>query len=164
MSLFATATQGTVSIIVMNSKNFALTEYSNFNFNSFAKLNGKHIASNGSGIYELEGSDDAGTDISASVKPRVSDFGTSLLKRLSGAYFSIKNIGTMTAKAVDENGDEGGTRAFTSSTDKYKTRRVKFAKGERSRFWTTEINNVSGSDFEISTIELQMEETTRRIR
>lgn len=164
MSLFATATQGTVSIIVMNAKNFSLTEYSNFNFNSFAKLNGKHIASNGSGIYELEGSDDAGTDISASVKPHISDFGTSLLKRLAVAYFGIKYLGTMTVKAVNEDGDEGGVRAFTSSTDKYKTRRAKFAKGERSRFWTTEINNVSGADFEISVIELQMAETTRRIK
>ena len=54
-------------VLAMNLKNFAVTEYENFDFNSFAEFNGIFLGAKEDGIYPLVGSDDQGTDIDAKI-------------------------------------------------------------------------------------------------
>jgi hypothetical protein len=48
---------------VMNTRNFGLTEYQGYPFNSMTKFKGICLGANGNGLYRLDGATDAGTDI-----------------------------------------------------------------------------------------------------
>jgi hypothetical protein len=50
-------------VLTMNLRNFAVTEYENFDFNSFAQINGVYFGAKADGIYPLVGTSDQGTDI-----------------------------------------------------------------------------------------------------
>lgn len=61
----------------------AFTQYDNFNFDSYASLpDGTSLAATDTGLYALEGADDNGTGIAASITYGLSDFATSDMKRM----------------------------------------------------------------------------------
>ena len=59
---------GAVTTWAINTRTNAVTEYTNYNFSSFAQMGSKYIAANSSGIYELDGDSDAGAAIIAEVQ------------------------------------------------------------------------------------------------
>ena len=56
--------------------------YSNFNFNSYAKYRGKYYGAGATGIFLLEGADDAGEEIYPGVRIGMMNFGTDREKRI----------------------------------------------------------------------------------
>jgi len=61
------AAQVVFKVLAMNLKNFAITQYDNFDFNSFAEFNGLYLGAKEDGIYPLSGSKDQNTDIDVSL-------------------------------------------------------------------------------------------------
>ena len=166
MSLDITAlgdiTTDGVKNIVTNARNFAITEYSNFPFNSMAKFNGKYVYAKADGIYEGGGSDDNGTNIEASYKTGAIDMYATEVQRLRDAYLTFRASGDIQLFSV---GDEDNSRAYNITNNEpvvIQERRVKFERGIRDRYFNFGVSNVNGSTFGMRTVKVLSEPIRKR--
>jgi hypothetical protein len=153
---------------VMNTEGaMPVSEYDNYTFNSLAYGPDQMLGCTDQGLYILEGDDDAGTDIDAEVTSLMLDFATSKLKRMSTAYLGYTSDGQLLLKVRSV---EQGTYAERwyegrnpSAQPTPGENRMKIGKGLRSRYWTFELVNIDGSDFELDKVELYPVVLQRRI-
>jgi hypothetical protein len=146
---------------VVNYETDAHWRYDNFEYNSFATFNGKTFGCKDDGVYELTGASDAGVAIDAKITTPVSDFDSSLKKRMLKAYLGVKSDGDMVLKVLAEGGNVyyygvDNTRSSVGGT------RVNVGRGLTSRYWQFELMNSEGSDFELDAIEFFPVITSRR--
>ena len=147
--------------IVMNVKNRAVTEYSNYAFNSLCCFNGKYYGATKEGIFRLSGDDDNGTAIDAHIKTATADVGKGQPKKLRDAWiFARKGLMTFTVIADEDN-------EFTYNADvensKIHEERVKIGRGIKGRGFSFILANVDGSDFDIDSISV-LTDNIRRAR
>lgn len=144
-----------------------VSEYDNYLFNSLAYSPDEMLGCTDQGLYVLDGEDDAGADIDAKITSLMLDFDTTKLKRMSTAYMGYTSNGQLLLKirSVDQgqfveywyegrNPDEQVPPGQN---------RMKIGKGLRSRYWTFELVNIDGSDFELDKVELYPIVLQRRI-
>ena len=147
--------------IVMNVKNRAITEYTNYAFNSFCCFNGKYLGASKNGIFELSGDDDNGTDIDANIKTATADVGKGQPKKLRDAWL-VARKGLMTFTVIADEDEE-----FTYNADvensKIHEERVKIGRGIKGRGFSFILANVDGSDFDIDSITV-LTDNIRRAR
>jgi hypothetical protein len=146
----------------MNTKTLAVTQYVNFNFNSYTKFNDKYIALNKTGIYELGGDDDNGENIVASVKTGTIDTYGENINRLRDSYVTFRSDGDILLKTI---GDETNERTYTinnSTVNSIHERRIKFQRGIRDRYFSFELSNVSGSSMDVDKLRVAMEPIRKR--
>jgi hypothetical protein len=148
---------------VVNANTFALVKYRNFNFNSYANLEGVYYGLNDDGIYELDGDDDAGTAIDATVTLGKKDFGSKQLKSIPMVYIGARDNGDMILKVVTDSGSARYYKMGAQTSGDLKTTMIKVGKGLRSRYWQFELTNVNGSDLTLDTIAFMAVGLTRRI-
>jgi hypothetical protein len=151
-----------IRILVINTRNFAISEYSNFGFNSMCKFNGKYLYAKSDGIYEEGGNDDNGTQIDASYKTGAVDIYATEVRRLRDAFLNIRSNGDIQLFSV---GDEVNTRTYPISLSTAGTiheRRVKFERGIRDRHLSFGVSNVNGSTLEVSSIKILTEPIRKR--
>lgn len=146
---------------VMNAANYGVTQYSNYAFNSFAKVGGTYLAANSAGLFKLEGDDDAGVSIDALVKTGRVDVGNGSQTRIEKAYLGCKSDGKMLLKTITGDNIE---RWYTSTNPRSGSDTLKFTlgKGVKTRYWQFELANIDGQDFDIGDIELLPVVLTRR--
>ena len=140
---------------VLNTKNQALTEYTNYAFNSFAKFNGVHLAAGASGIFALTGDlDHQSALIAARAKLGLLDFGIIEQKRVEEVFFAYRSEGVLKL-TVRVDGDKSYTYTLqpTGKTG-IKQARVKVGKGIKSKYIGLEVANVEGKDFDLDQISL----------
>lgn len=137
---------------VMNVDNFAVSEYQNYPFNSFAKIGNSYYGANENGLYLLEGSDDAGTDIDAQFTTGKMSFGPNK-SRVANSYLAMRNDGRMLLKTITDD-DVEHWHEITSSDWTLNDKRVKLGRGVKSRYWQFTICNADGADFEIDELVL----------
>ena len=99
---------------VLNTPKFMPSMYSGFDFNSYAVFENRAFGANATGIYELTGETDAGTNISTGVVMSETDFGMPNQKRFRRGYLGISGTspvmvletedGSREAYAIDTNG------------------------------------------------------------
>lgn len=153
---------------VVNANTGAVSTYTNYNFNSFAKLNGRYFGATDAGIYELTGADDDGTAIDASVVLPTTDFqvdkvaDADSLKRLPTVYLGVNTIGDMMLK-VTANGDDNFYTLSGTTTTSLHTGRMLLGKGVAARYWDFELTNVDGADFTLESMTFYPVALTRRI-
>jgi hypothetical protein len=151
-----------VRTLVTNTRNFAISEYSSFGFNSMCLFNGKYLYAKSDGIYEDGGDDDNGTQIDASYKTGAIDLYATEVRRPRDAFLNIRSNGDIQLFSV---GDEVNTRSYPISLSTAETiheRRVKFERGIRDRHLSFGVSNVNGSTFEISSIKILTEPIRKR--
>lgn len=148
----------------LNTRRRALTEYDNFNFNSFAQFNGKIVAAGPSGVFELsDQDDDAGTDIAADILTGAQDFGTTFNKRVPRIYSGYSATGPLEFRTTVS---KDGTRVYLlpyNGQNALQQRRVPVGRGPKSRYWQFGIMNRDGADFTVSDILVYPEKTVRRV-
>ena len=144
-----------------------ISEYDNYAFNSLAYGPDEMLGCTDEGLYSLDGADDAGDNIAAEITSLMLDFDTSKLKRMSAAYIGYTSDGQLLLKvrAVDqgihvEHWFAGRNQDEQTSPGQD---RMKLGKGMRSRYWTFELVNIGGSDFELDKVELYPIVLQRRI-
>lgn len=153
---------------VVNANTGAVSTYTNYNFNSFAKLNGRYFGATDAGIYELTGVTDAGAAIDASVVLPTTDFqmdkvaDADSLKRLPTVYLGVNTIGNMVLKVTANGVDNLYTLSGTTTTSLH-TGRMLLGKGVAARYWDFELTNVDGADFTLESITFYPVALTRRI-
>lgn len=153
---------------VMNTKTLAVTQYVNFNYNSYTFFNGKYIALNKTGIYELGGNDDNSDNIVASLKTGTIDTYGESVNRMEDAYLNFRSDGDVVLKTVGDETDERTYTIVNSTSDLIHERRIKFEKkmtnseGIQNRYFSFELSNVSGSSLDIDKLRIAMEPIRKR--
>lgn len=148
---------------VLNLRNKSLTEYANFNFNSFCTFNGNKLAAGTSGIMILNGSDDAGHSIDIAVDMGNDDFGSPQLKRIHEVYFAGVGSGSHLIE-VSSDGDASTGYEFDLDVDTPKTTKIHTGKGRIGRFWNLVVRNISGSDMTLRQLLVNPDIFVKKVR
>ncbi len=154
--------------VVVNTRNFAVTEYVNYGFNSMARFNGANLIADQNGIYEQDTSDNDGPDsykIKAHVKSGRVDLHQGMIQRLRNGWLNYQTDGDI---RVVTRADKKATRyymlPYQSSLNGINERRVKFERGIRNRFFDFKIQNIEGSQMEIDKLTITLEPVVSKRR
>ena len=139
--------------LVMNTESFGTSKYNNYPFNSFAKVGDSYYGANNNGLYLLDGSSDDGENISASVMLGKSNLGTPLKTGVVEAYLGVVTDGAIILRVITDDNIERWYRSDAGKTN-LDNARFKMARGVKSNYWQVGLENVDGSDFELSEIEM----------
>ena len=150
--------------VVMNTKTVGISEYSNYNFNSFFKLGGVYYGCSSTGLYKLEGDKDNTQNITGIVSTPVTNFDSHLLKNIRDAYVYIRSNGDSTfALKTNEQIDRSDYTINYDNIDGIHRRRVKTAQGIKGTTWQATFTNQDGVDFDIKQVDLIPRELSRSI-
>lgn len=143
-----------------------VSQYENFDFNSFAEVGGEYFAANEEGIFRLGADSDAGAPIDAAVGSMLLDLGTSRQKRVQAAYIGYTASGRVVLKVRSE--DDGQVvedwfEAQQQTAAAPRNQMVRIGRGLRSRYWQFELVNVDGADFELDSFEMYPIPLNRRV-
>ena len=151
---------GSFTTWAMNTRTGAVTEYQNYEFNSFAKVGDTYVGASATGLYELVGDDDQGLDIAARIKGGFMQFGSTRLSRLKAAYIATRGEGEFVLRI--ETGD-GAVYDYTCSTRNMRSTKVHMGKGQRARYFAFELISTDGHDFDLDTLEFVPLVVQRRV-
>lgn len=149
---------GTFTTWAVNTRTGYTTEYTNWQFNSFAQINGKYIGANATGLYELNGESDSGINIVADIKSGLMQLGGSNFTSFKAAYLGVRGSSTT---LVDGAAGQfflklktGDGRFFTYEINArdMKTTKVNLGKGLRARYFSYQLTS-TGQDFDLDSIE-----------
>jgi len=139
----------------VNAATLAHAEFTNFNFNSFAKFNGEDIACNESGIFSLSGATDDGEDIDARVMFAPSNFGVGKMNRVDSVYINARGAASLSLVTVfDEETVRKYDVDFSNDQRGIHTKRRKVGKGLSGVNIQIGIENRNGGDFDIESMEV----------
>lgn len=146
---------------VMHDETSASVQYENFAFNSFAKYKGVLLGAKADGVYALDGDTDGGDRIDSVLHFGKHDFRTRARKRVDHCYAMVASDGQMRLRVTVEG------RQFTyrmrSTSAELKQQRFDIGRGLEGTYFTFELMNEQGADFELTTMDFEVTETTRRL-
>jgi len=145
---------------VMNAITNANSAYENFGFNSYAMIGGEYYGAKEDGIYKLNGADDDGTPITASIDFGNLNFGTSLLKGCTNVYVGGSSDNSLYLK-ITANGEDYIYRS-RSYDETRAVQRFDTGRGLRANYLRFELLS-DGADFDMSSIEFLAVPLSRRI-
>ncbi|CAN7451634.1 hypothetical protein LJR099_003029 [Variovorax paradoxus] len=146
---------------VVNLDNNASTTYSNYDFNSFARIGGRYFGASDEGLFELAGATDSGMPIQASISLGQLDFGTPSMKTISECYVGMSGDGRLVVKITAEGQSYlYKTRGFGPDL---KQQRVELGRGLQGNYLTLELVNEDGADFAIDTVQFRVADLKRKI-
>ncbi|MCK5919400.1 MAG: hypothetical protein KAG66_00560 [Methylococcales bacterium] len=131
------------------------TLYPDYAFNQIVRLNGLYYGVRPDGLYLLEGPDDDGSSIQATIQTADMDFGTARHKRVPYAYLDTTDTTT-----IEPYTEERRIGKYTSS---FKGRRTRLARGARGRFWSFKVANVDGAPLDLRSLELYTNAVGRKV-
>lgn len=144
----------------INARNGAITEYSNYDFTSFAELaQGRYVATADDGLYELQGSSDDGSPILSKITSGLAQINGSRFTGFKGAYLGLRGPGQYLLKI--DTGD-GKSYTYQVDADSMMTTKVNIGKGVRARYVAFELTTV-GQDFDLDTVEFVPTQVFRRV-
>lgn len=143
----------------MNTRTGAVTEYSNFVFNSFGKIGNVYLGASDDGLFALSGDNDAGDDIVARIKSGFAQFAGSKFTLLKGIYLGVRGEGDFVLRVTT---GDNKTYDYAVSTRDQRTTKVNVGKGLRARYFAFELIS-AGQDFDLDTIEFVPIGAQRRV-
>lgn len=146
---------------VVNWDTGASSSYEDFPVNSFGQIGHRYYGAKADGIYLLEGDDDEGVPVRASANFGMHDFGTQQQKRVPNVYLGVASTGAMLLK-VTAAGAEYIYEARSSGGD-MATQRVDTGMGLKANYFTFEMFNNNGCDFNLDSVEFKSVTLKRRI-
>ncbi|PJO51905.1 hypothetical protein CR156_06680 [Stenotrophomonas lactitubi] len=154
---------------VMNTESRALSRYTQYPFNSFAKIGGRYYAAAADGLHRLDGDDDDGTPIAARLRLGLSALGTRRLKRLPEAFVGYTASGALLLHVITVNEQSGQKEAaiyriLERPASSERETRWKLGKGIKAVDFDFVIENVDGADFELAAIDFRPIYLDRRTR
>jgi hypothetical protein len=150
---------GGITTWALNTNTAAVTEYSGYDFNSFAKLGRHYVGASNEGIFSLDGDTDDGTDIISRIKSGFAQFSGSKFTSFKAAYLGVRGEGDFILRVVD---GEGKSYDYAVSTRNTRSTKVHMGKGLRARYFSFELIS-TGQDFDLDTVEFIPIAETRRV-
>jgi hypothetical protein len=151
---------GNTSSWVVNTRTNAVTQYTNWNFNSFTSMGRKYIATDQNGLYELNGERDLTSNIVADMMGGMVKFNGAKFAGMKGVYIGLSQAGQFYLKLTAGDGREY-TYQFVANPGQM-TSKVKIGKGLRSQYFQWELIS-TGSDFDLDTVEFVPMVSDRRV-
>lgn len=151
---------GFLTCVVMNPKNLAISEYRNFNFNSFAFFNGKYLAAGPNGIHVLEGDTDNGDPILSLIKTGHISTGSA---RARDIYLMGRSEAQMRVRLIGDEEEESREEA-DYLISKLGQDRIVTPRGLDPVYLQIAIENSQGGDFDLDSIQVFGEALKRRKR
>jgi len=147
---------------VVNYDTAASSSYENFAFNSLAQVGQQYFGAQSDGVYLLEGGLDAGAPIHASISLGKSKLGSEMQKRVPECYLGASSNGTLFLKVIAD----GNSHVYEArnAASQLGAQRVTLGKGLQANYFTFEIYNHDGCDFELNTVEFRVVDLQRRIK
>lgn len=153
----------------INTENKAVTEYTNYPYNSFARLpvpgGWRYLGMTPAGIRELEGTDDAGSAIAASFRLALTNLGSGQMKRMQAAYLGYTSTGELRLKAIivakDGKKEAWYYRLHAQPQAAPQQSRIKIGQGLRAVYWAFEVESIDGAAFMIDLLDLHPLATTQ---
>ncbi len=143
------------------SESFATSTFENYGFNSFGVIGGRAFGAKVDGLFLLEGDTDDGLPIRASVSYGKQDFGTKTDKRMISAYVGASSTGKLYLKIISESGEY--IYIARSSSGRIQQQRFDIGRGLAGTYFTFELFNKNGGDFEIDSVTFVAADFKRRI-
>ena len=143
----------------MNVRNAAVTEYSNYAFNSFARDGQRFYAASEDGLYELHGDDDDGASIEARIASGFQQFTGSNLGSFAAAYIAMRGSGQVIFRLETADGRQYDYEVQVRDSE---TTKVRLGKGLRTRYLAFELIT-TGEDFDLDDVEFIPLGAQRRI-
>lgn len=133
--------------------NKAVTQWTNYPFNSFCEFNGQYLAANEDGLFTISNEDDNGSDITSCTE-FVVDFGTVVHIRSLWIGFETSDSLQLSLTFDDRTSD---TQTFTltpnhTSNQQHSTK-IFLGRGDQGRYLTIKISGVDGADWSLDFIE-----------
>lgn len=130
------------------------SQYKNYTFNSMAKFNGTYLGANNNGLFELVGTTDNNTIITAEFAPALTDFNIHNSKRLYVAYFGLETDDDLQVQIY---ADEELKKTYTLVANKTGQQRIRQRIGwdAKGRYWSFTISNPKGNHFAVDAIDVQ---------
>ena len=153
---------GSVTTWVVNTRTGGVTEYSDFDFNSFAAMGNRFLGAKDDGLYVLDGTRDDGSNIIARIKSGLLQPGGSHPVQFKGIYVGMR---------VDEQGEDfflkietgaGKSTTYRMRPKNMATTKINVGKGLRTRYFSWELVS-SGADFDLDSIEFIPLASDRRV-
>ncbi len=151
--------------IVLNVTNQAISTYSNFPFDNLVYFDGKYLGANAQGIYVLGGDKDGSSQILSKVKTGALNFGDQFMKYVREVWLTYRTDGHLELVIfADENPDIASTSQTEIVSDGIQEENLGVARGLRGRFYTLELKNLSGADFDIEGLSVLIDAIKKRVR
>jgi hypothetical protein len=164
VSLEAVYTNAALMVHVMNTITNAVTVFSNYDYDSFAVIDGKYIAAGEQGLVQLDAAElDVTDQITARFATGQLKLGSSAQKRLSDFYFAARSEGSIRLMVYV---DDQAPYIYTLdpvAVSRLKQRRSLIGKGARGKYWQFAFENTNGLDFEFDSMSIAAVATDRRI-
>lgn len=149
--------------VAMHSETLTLTTFTEYGYNSFARVGGKSLGASAAGLFELAGDDDNGLPINATITLPPTDFGSSFVKAIDRLYVGYRSQADMVMQAVID-GDASFIYTLpVSAQPGLATQRIKLGRGLSGRYWQFTINNLDGTGFTLDTVDVKVNRLERRI-
>lgn len=149
---------------VLNLKKRALTEYTNFSFNSFTTCEGRVFAAGPGGVVELAQQDVDGTAaINVLARTGKHNLGVTYAKRVPRIYLAAATTGALEFRTIT---GADGRRAYLlgwNATSELQQRRVPIGRGPKSMYWQFELLNREGAKLAVDGLILHPELSVRRV-
>ena len=141
--------------IGVNIKNVAVTQYTEYGFNSMAVFSGVPLAANSSGIYRLDNGDTFnGVDVEAYFLLPYTDFGTSFLKKIRRVALGYESNGDLKLTLYyDEAVSAEASMVLSGFGMRKHEGVVYFRRDMLGTYLTLKVENLQGCDFSVDSIE-----------
>lgn len=138
--------------VLLNLENLAGAQLSGYNFNSLCSFNGKIVAADASGIYEIGSTSDNGTAIDSYFEIPQTDLGMAVYKRIRQIEIDGYTSGSFTMTVVND--ETEGTIYTVNGVGSYgnRTFRIGMNSNDYGRLIGFKFRNSAGSDFSIRSI------------
>jgi len=153
---------GSYSTWAVNTRTGAVTEYDNYEFNSFARQGARWLGASVNGLYQLDGPDDDGSNIPARLKSGTLAFGGSQSTSLKGIYLGMRVSDDARDFLLRIETGGGKTLIYKLQPKNMATTKVNMAKGLRTRYLSFELIT-PGADWDLDVVEFVPIISNRRI-
>lgn len=153
----------------INTRTSAVTEYQNWQFNSYVQIGNEYYGANQNGLWLLNNQTDNGANIETDVASGLIDIGGGHYTQLDGVYIGMRvsdNAREFILKLNvpdDINANQTITYVYTFRPFNMRSTRISIGKGFRHRYFQWELVS-PGPDFDLDTIEFIPLISKRRVR
>lgn len=153
----------------LNTVSKGLTRYTDYPYNSFAKLGGIYYGARSDGLYRLDGVDDNGAAIRWRMRLGLDDFGTRRFKRIEEAYLGYSGDGRLLLRAISVNAVTGEKEAALykltpRGAASIRENRFTLGRGAKSVDWDFELEGLDGARLDLSAFDFLPLAVDRRTR
>lgn len=148
-------------VSVLNPENMAITEYTNYSFNSLVFFNGKYFGFTDTGIFELTGVTDDGVAIpEGEVKTGTVNLDIPRVKRLISAWLVARKQGEVELSVtVDEN--EVYSYRSELVSEKLEEERIKVGRGIKATVYSFGLKNTGNQPCEVDSLRVMAQPIDR---